>query len=675
MDSLDKLKRKHAVLRTATTKVLTKIEVILTDTSEMTYEQKFDQLSVLKEQLIEKYDCLKQLNCEIESGLTLEDTESEIEVVEDYNEKIIEWKNRITRYLDKNLKANPQIISHDSRVLSSENSVPSNNTGPKFMKLPKLTIEKYYGDSCLWLEFWSQFSNATDSNEHLTPLDKFCYLKSLLGGSAANAVSGFSLTNENYSSAIVLLKERFGRTDVVINAHMNKLLNLNPVKNSSNLRALRELYDNCEIQIRNLNSLGVASGSYGHLLCPILLKLIPPDIALEFNRRRAKSSDWDINELITFIKEEIESREVTMHLNSSVRISHDKPEKYRHQNFKLNIPTASALSTSVKNNCFFCSSSEHNSNFCESLSVPEKRKKLKNDGRCFVCFRKFHIAAKCKLLNEPCKICGSKFHHVSICMKSNEKPPDVPKNESDTIVTSVSQCEIKNSDLFNEVVLQTCCVKISSDLKSKFALCLFDSGSQRTFITKELTSYLKPPVVRKEKLLVYSFGALKAKQKIYDVDKVTLQNVKIPERNICIEALVTDTISTAMIYPPRLNTDVQSKLKKYELSNWNTLCGFRVQLLIGADYLWQINIPGTAEKITKSLFVCESLFGWSLCGSIYNDEKGKNKDASVFKLSVENAEQEDLKKLWDLEAIAERRQMTNTEHWNAVGCNEAAQSN
>ncbi|KFM71285.1 Hypothetical protein in type-1 retrotransposable element R1DM, partial [Stegodyphus mimosarum] len=244
------------------------------------------------------------------NGLTLDDIESEIEVVEDYNKKIIEWKSRITRYLDKNLNSNPQINSHDSRVLSSENSVSSHNTESKFMKLPKLTIEKYYGDSCLWLEFWSQFSNALDSNEHLTPLDKVCYLKSLLGGSAANAVSGFSLTNETYSSAIALLKERFGRTDVVINAHMNKLLNLNPVKNSSNIRALRELYDNCEIQISNLNSLGVASGSYGHLLCPILLKLIPPDIGLEFNRRRAKNSDWDINELITFIKEEIESREM-----------------------------------------------------------------------------------------------------------------------------------------------------------------------------------------------------------------------------------------------------------------------------------------------------------------------------------------------------------------------------
>lgn len=58
---------------------------------------------------------------------------------------------------------------------------------------------------------------------------------------------------------------------------MSKLLNLTPVKKSSDVHALRQLYDECEIQIRSLESLGVVSESYGSLLCPILLKMIPDD--------------------------------------------------------------------------------------------------------------------------------------------------------------------------------------------------------------------------------------------------------------------------------------------------------------------------------------------------------------------------------------------------------------
>lgn len=54
------------------------------------------------------------------------------------------------------------------------------------------------------------------------------------------------------------------------------------------LKSIRELYKKCEIQIRNLNLLGVALGLYGHLLCH---KLIPFDIALEFNRKRTKCAE------------------------------------------------------------------------------------------------------------------------------------------------------------------------------------------------------------------------------------------------------------------------------------------------------------------------------------------------------------------------------------------------
>jgi len=57
----------------------------------------------------------------------------------------------------------------------------------------------------------------------------------LLGGPALNAISGFSLSYENFDACNYLIKERVGRTDLVITSHMNKLLNLEPVKNSSNV--------------------------------------------------------------------------------------------------------------------------------------------------------------------------------------------------------------------------------------------------------------------------------------------------------------------------------------------------------------------------------------------------------------------------------------------------------
>lgn len=48
---------------------------------------------------------------------------------------------------------------------------------------------------------------------------------------------------------------------------------------------LRKLNDDCEVQVRNLDAMGVVSDTYGSLLCPILLKIIPEEIALDFTRQ------------------------------------------------------------------------------------------------------------------------------------------------------------------------------------------------------------------------------------------------------------------------------------------------------------------------------------------------------------------------------------------------------
>lgn len=66
-----------------------------------------------------------------------------------------------------------------------------------------------------------------------------------------------------------LLKERFGRSDLIISSHMNKLLLIESVKTIYNIKALRKMYDAIEIQVKSLQSLGIATGTYSNLLCPV----------------------------------------------------------------------------------------------------------------------------------------------------------------------------------------------------------------------------------------------------------------------------------------------------------------------------------------------------------------------------------------------------------------------
>ena len=82
-------------------------------------------------------------------------------------------------------------------------------------------------------------------------------MKSLLEGPAYSTVAGLALTSTNYEKAIDLLKSRYGQRQVIINSHMEHLLNLQAVTDSRELRKLRKLYDTIEQDIRGLRSLDV----------------------------------------------------------------------------------------------------------------------------------------------------------------------------------------------------------------------------------------------------------------------------------------------------------------------------------------------------------------------------------------------------------------------------------
>ena len=74
------------------------------------------------------------------------------------------------------------------------------------IKLPKLTIRPFDEDITLWTTFWYSYKSAIHANTSLTDVDKFNYLRSLLRGTAREAVSGLTLTGANYDEAITVLK-------------------------------------------------------------------------------------------------------------------------------------------------------------------------------------------------------------------------------------------------------------------------------------------------------------------------------------------------------------------------------------------------------------------------------------------------------------------------------------
>ena len=124
----------------------------------------------------------------------------------------------------------------------------------KSFRLTKLELKKFDGSIFKWAEFWDAFESAIHSNKQLHDVDKFNYLKAQLKGTVSEVISGLELTQENYDIAINLLKERYGKKQIMIKAHFAKLMNL-PMA-TYKTTSLRTFYDTIKRHLRCLQSLG-----------------------------------------------------------------------------------------------------------------------------------------------------------------------------------------------------------------------------------------------------------------------------------------------------------------------------------------------------------------------------------------------------------------------------------
>ncbi|GBN80335.1 hypothetical protein AVEN_65111-1 [Araneus ventricosus] len=285
---MENLKSKRKVLRTAVSKLFTRIEneIKNTNVNECSLEESLKLLTVKAEEL-------SKLDLQIEELLDSDSFEAEFEASQDYAERINIWQFRAERKLNE--------------LTGSSESM---NDNKQVVRLPKLTIPKFNGDSLYWNSFWNSFRVAIHNNTSLSKVEKFNYLRSYLSANAQSAIERFSISDENYDSVVEILKNRFGRRDIIIHAHMNKLLNLAPVHRSDDIIKLRHLYDTLEIQVRSLKSLDVKPEAYSPMLISVLLKILPPEITLEFNRRNSDySANYNIEKLLEFIRTELECRE------------------------------------------------------------------------------------------------------------------------------------------------------------------------------------------------------------------------------------------------------------------------------------------------------------------------------------------------------------------------------
>ncbi|XP_075743772.1 uncharacterized protein LOC142802692 [Rhipicephalus microplus] len=665
---IDRMKRKRAVVRTSTTKLLNDIATMEDDASLGELEEKINLLTL-------KEDSLKELDREIEIGVEDDALEEEIACSENYKEKINVARTKVQLMLRELSCTNAASVSASlDRTSSSSDQRESSRNIPQVtptVKLPKLEIAKFNGELRQWQGFWSQFDTTINANHHLSNVDKFKYLNSYLTGKAAAAVAGLDLSDGNYEVALSLLKERFGRKEAIIEDHMSRLLNIKSVRDSRNLSQLRSLVDEVERGVRSLTSLGVGVSTYGALLLTVVKKAVPADLHLEYCRRKgATTGGSELEAFAHFLRVEVEAREIIQRAETPRGMCVESSVENRNSTFKAaRMSSAAALHTMTKERkgCLFCSSGCHESGDCDAeMSAADKREMLKRENRCFRCTVKGHTSRECRKAKWlRCANCSGK-HLTAMCDPDfREYRGSGEQNASSPPATG--QATVLKSSLGSEekfmcmeghrFLLQTARAWTVGPHKSTLVRLLLDGGSQRTFIHRKLSERLQLNVLGEEELKIYAFG---------DKSAITRTKARLVElwlqsqydgKRARVEALEVPCICADIMAAPLKS--VLLELSKFGLPVADVAQGDgseNIDLLIGADHYWEI-VTGSTKRLTSKLMAVETAFGWTVQGQVgaKRSPGGCPSVAGVMRVAVSEQTNKEisaqLRSFWELEHI------------------------
>ncbi|XP_074651591.1 uncharacterized protein LOC141906246 [Tubulanus polymorphus] len=448
--------------------------------------------------------------------------------------------------------------------------------------LPKLVLPNFNGNVLNWITFIDAFNSAVDQNNSISPIQKFQYLQCQLHGGALKTIEGLSLTNNNYGHAMDLLKERYGQKQKITNAYMSALLELKQPRYE--VDSLRNFYDTIESHVRGLQALGTSEESYGSLLIPMIMNKLPLEVRTQIARNQPPSEDWKFTSLRNSIRREIEALEIGMGDHATHDLQPYQTSLFTRGHQRNRTEPRNRQQFRRERKCLFCGR-PHEARDCTVVTDPTKRLEIiKTARRCFNCFG-MHKLNECRS-NFSCRKCQSKKHHTLLHEVFNNPRETDRKTESHQSIPTERNTNIRTA---GPVLLKTAVADVAHGNDDHFeqAFILFDEGSTKTFITRDMADKLCLKIDSSEDINLVVFGDTAPCSRLFD--QVT---VKLKTKNgsiLDLKALVTDTISSPMqTYSYNLkNLDYLSGL---QLANPLTYTDYSYDLsiLIGADYYWQL---------------------------------------------------------------------------------------
>ena len=596
---------------------------------------------------------------------------------ENIEEELHRWKGLLDA-VDKAVDLAHECLNRESKVeeKSSKESTHNESRQSSNLKLPRIELPKFNGEVLKFQNFWDQFEAAVHTNDDLPNVQKFTYLRSVLTGNALQTIEGFEVTGANYQPAVECLKHRYGRKRVIISSLVKSIIKMDS-KSSVNASSLRDLYDTLKNRTRALEALGENPMSHGCILLPMFESKLPPQLLEKWELELADTpeEEIDVDVFFKFLNRQVVSKEAGergLHTNanpndrSSGRVKHES-RKSVHPYRSERVSTASALFSeaqpSSNASCSFCQA-DHGSPNCpvfNGKSVDERWKLVQESKLCYNCLKPSHHKHFSKICRQPkCSVanCGRRHHKLlhgqppvttpqyPVTSLLQHLPSTSPQHLTDSTHSGLASTHPTSS--VKETLLQTAVARLSVNGQETTVRVLLDSGSQRSYIRKNITESigLQGPT---ELLSVTTLGGETSETKRLQRVQFSLLPIKgEPTEAVEMEALTIPKICNPL-GPVKLNLQNNPHLQGLTLADSYPRNSVQVDVLIGADYYYSF-VTGVHKRgpTADSLIAVKSHFGWILTGAI---DRSSRYTTSMLTVVENNEVIASLKRFWDLESI------------------------
>lgn len=536
-----------------------------------------------------------------------------------------------------------------SQALSNNNADNSGTSQVKIgVKLPDIPLPSFDGSFERWLEFRDTFESLINSNNDLSNVQKFHYLRASLEGKAAEVIKSIEFSENGYSIAWNALVSRFNNSKLLVHNHLKAIFSLENINKESSVK-IRNLIDQLAKHLSLIRQLGHNTDNWDTLLIFMLSAKLDSRTSVDWERFSVQSDSPTLSDFTKFLRDKADVLET---IEQKSTFSRDRQVKEYPRGHKQTSCIAGAML------CYYCNN-EHSIYSCDQflkLSLDEKWKFVKGRKLCKNCLRNNHLGKQCVM--GPCRKCRQ-YHNTLLHLdKKMERASNDPGNsfsegDSEQIVAAISNQVPQKNCYQSYVFLSTARIKVfDSNGKVLFARALLDSGSQSSFIAESLCKRLGLETSQIN-LAVFGIANRVSNIKSKCILKMGSEFSNFQAKLPCFVLPQITQISVINNFSLR-DLQIPHNIK---LADPEALAGGPIDVLIGADLFWDLLHQ---EKILlgKGLpSLRKTEFGWIVTGAVGGQRYSSGVRCNAATMQLEQL----LGKFWEVEEVNGCRALSREE--------------